>query len=47
METVTVAASRGSLLMSGTTLLILSVVVAAAVALVWFRHIRGRHQPEA
>ncbi len=47
METVTVAAHRGTSLMSGTTLLIVSVVVAAAVALVLFKHLRNRQQPQA
>jgi hypothetical protein len=46
METITVAAHRGASLMSGTTLLIVSVVVAAAVALVLFKHIRGRQHPQ-
>ena len=47
METVTVAASRGTSLMSGTTLLIVSVVIAAAVALALLKHFRHRQQPGA
>ena len=47
METVVVAAHRGNVLMSGATLLVVSVVVAAAVAFVLVRHLRGRHQPHA
>jgi hypothetical protein len=43
METVVVAAQRGNGLMSGTTLLIVSVVIATAVAFVLFRHLRNRH----
>jgi hypothetical protein len=42
METVTVAASRGGSMMSGTTLLIVSVVVLAAVAFAVFKHLRNR-----
>jgi hypothetical protein len=44
METVVVTAHRGTLMTSGTTLLIVSVVVAAAVAFILFRHFRNRHQ---
>ena len=40
METVIVAANRGTTLTSGTTLLIVSVVIATAVAWVLFRHFR-------
>ena len=46
MDTVVVAAHRGTS-MSGTTLWIVSVVVAAAVAFALIRHYRHRHQPEA
>jgi hypothetical protein len=47
METVVVAANRGPTLMSGSTLLIVSVVLAAAVAFVLFKHFRNRQQPGA
>ena len=47
METVTVAASRGSSMMSGMTLLIVSVVVLAAVAFAAFKHFRNRQEPGA
>ena len=47
METVVVAAHRGNMLMSGATLLIVSVMLAAAVAFVLFRHLRSRQQPGA
>ena len=42
METVVVAAHRGSTLLSGTMLLIVSVVIAATVAFVLVRHLRNR-----
>jgi hypothetical protein len=42
METVVVAAERGNTMMSGTTLLIVSVAIAAAVAFALFRHFRSR-----
>jgi hypothetical protein len=47
METVVIAADRGSTLTSGTTLLIVSVVLATAVAFVLVRHLRNRHQAGA
>jgi hypothetical protein len=47
VETVTVAASRGTSMMSGMALLIVSVVVAAAVAFAVFKHFRNRQQPHA
>jgi hypothetical protein len=47
METIVVAAHRGSTMTSGATLLIVSVVVAAAVAFAVVRHLRSRQQPEA
>jgi hypothetical protein len=47
METVTVAASRGGSMMSGTTLLIVSVVVLAAVAFAVARHFRNRNEHSA
>lgn len=47
METVTVAAYRSTSMMYGTTLLIVSVVIAAAVAFVLFKHFRSRQEPEA
>jgi hypothetical protein len=47
METVVVAAHRGNVLVSGTMLLLVSVVVAAAVAFVLVRHLRSRHEPHA
>ncbi len=46
MDTVVVAAHRGTM-MSGTTLWIVSVAITAAVAVVLFRHFRNRHQPGA
>ena len=47
METLVVAADRGTTFSSGTTLLIVSVVIASAVAFVVFRHFRNRHQAGA
>jgi hypothetical protein len=47
VETVTVAASRGSSMMSGMTLMIVSVVVFAAVAFAVVKHLRHRQQPGA
>ena len=47
METVTVAASRGGSMMSGTTLLILSVVLLAAVGFAVLKHLRSRSEPSA
>jgi hypothetical protein len=47
METVTVAASRGGSMMSGTTLMIVSVVVLAAVAFAVIKHLRNRSEPSA
>jgi hypothetical protein len=44
VETVTIAASRGSSLWSGTTLLIVSVVVLGVVAFAAFRHFRNRNE---
>jgi len=44
METIVVAADRGTTLTSVATLLIVSVVVVSAVAFVVFRHFRNRHQ---
>jgi hypothetical protein len=47
VETVTVAASRGDSMLSGTTLMIVSVVVFAAVAIAVFKHFRNRNEPGA
>jgi hypothetical protein len=42
METITVAASRGDSMLSGTTLLIVTVVVLAVVGFAVFKHLRNR-----
>ena len=47
METVTVAASRGSVALSGTSLMIVSIVVFAVVAvavITGLKHLRNRQE---
>ena len=44
METVTVAASRGDSLLSGTTMLVVSIVVCAVIAFAVVKHLRHREK---